>query len=237
MLPERRCELVGGAYGHHAQLDLPADAVAGGASATNLIGHGDLAQLGVVAEAELVGGAAPPPRLARAAVEAELRVNGRAALAALLDQLQVLVLRAQAGDDVDVQDEDGRAGAQAVEEAAIGLRVAHVDGPEPALSFGVANAQEQQGNGEQEMDGDGAYARPRLPHGTTVPRPVMSNGMPERDDDQQPGNEGQNRAGLEASVEGRGLGNGNGLPGIGLRLEGLPVSRNVHEEVLSRRQP
>ena len=81
-----------------------------------------------------------------------------AAASALPDQLQILVGCVQARDAVKKQDEHGRAVAEPVQPSRVQGVTSDVDGPQPALRFGVGDCHEGERDGQGKVQWSGAQA-------------------------------------------------------------------------------
>lgn len=164
--------------------------------------------------------------------DAKFAIEVLAALTTLAKKLSVFVGSEEGIDDLDVDDEQRRAVAPAVDDGNSSIvahnRILPLEGDKRL----VANGAEGQDDEQQQAHGNVADVVKRLAQEAGSGIPVPLDGVPEREEDGEPCDEEAESGSLEAGVYGTGNGNVLSLIGVALGLEVVPVSGHDEEEVL-----
>lgn len=179
---------------------------------------------------EMITPDSPPP--GRLVDNAKFTIESLATDTSLADDVLILVGAGESIDGLDVQDQEGWAITPAEDDRYIAVELDYRILKLPADESLIGNGGEAQWKDQVEPEGDRpCKANSSVKH-TTVTSAVVLDGMAQRKDGGQPGDEKAKGGNLEANAVSAGNGFLEGLLGGTLHLSEGPASRNDHEEVL-----
>ena len=165
---------------------------------------------------------------------ADFLIDTLASHTALALQFEVFVGVEEGNDDLDVEDEQGGGVAARVDGClkAGDLEWAVVE--VPCYQGLIGRDDSGQGDDEHETERHVTEESSDAVHDAAVARAVVLDRVSQGEDGYQPAAGEEEGGGFEAGVSGRGRGFVEGLLGVALKLDGGPIPRHDHEEVLSR---